>query len=78
MYEYRVISAVLTPDPDDPTMGVLRRRELFADSKGEALTLCKNELASMAYIHPTPAKFKVRLQELGTDNRYHTTWNANY
>lgn len=78
MNKYCIISAVLTPDPDYPTMGVLRRRELFADSKGEAQTLCKNELVSMAYIHPTPVGFKIRLRELGTDNRYHTTWTANY
>ena len=78
MSEYRVISGVITPDPDNPGMGALRRRELDAYSSDEARGIYLAELLDIADIDPAPVAFKVKVQELRVDNRYHTLYSANY
>ena len=78
MSEYRVISGVITPDPNDPGMGTLRRRELDAYSADEARDIYLAELLDMANIDPTPVAFRIKVQELRVDNRYHTLYSAGY
>ena len=78
MSKYRVISAVITPDPDNPGMGTLRKRELDAYSADEARGIYRAELLDVVSIDPFPVAFRVRVQELRADNRYHDLHSASY
>ena len=78
MSKYRVISGVFSPDPDNPGMGTFRRRELDAHSADEARGIYRAELLDIVSIDPFPVAFRVRVQELRADNRYHDLHSASY
>lgn len=78
MSKYRVISAVLTADPKDPNAGTLHRRETEVYSADEAHALYRASLTSAVNADPFPVAFRVRMQELRADNRYHDLHSASY
>lgn len=78
MNKYRVIDAVITADPDNPGMGILRKVETPCSDPDTAISIYRAALSAAVSADPFPVAFRVRMQEYRADERWHDIHSANY
>lgn len=78
MNKYRVLDAVITADPDDPTMSILHKIETPCDNAETATALYRMSLICAVTKDPFPVAFRIRMQEYRADERWHDIHSASY
>lgn len=78
MNKYRVLDAVITADPNNPTMGILHKVETPCKNAETAAALYRMSLTQAVAKDPFPVAFRIRMQEYRADERWHDIHSASY